>query len=461
MLYSFLKFALGYAIKNYFREIQLRNEDRIPLVGPVIFLPNHRSAFMDPIVVAAYLKRRVHFLARGESFKNPVVAKILNVLSVIPIYRKAFSPNEMHKNEEVFQYCFKLLEENGALVIFPEGVSQTKPMLMPLKTGSARIALGAEEKNDFKLGVTLVPVGINYTNPHHFQGKLFLNFGRPIAASDYMEAYRNDPFKAVQDLTNQVESELKRRTTLMNDNRWAELVEMTEKIVQSDPKRFGIGDNEAHVGWFMARKDILASVEYFKVKKPDLLQSLELRVQQYLALTDRLKLTQGILNPLYKKQIKTVNPVLLVLYFLFGLPLFVAGALLHLLPFLLSTALAKKIVQRPDFTGSVLLILGLILFTINGFTLTWLIFHYTGNGLFAGIFFFLLPTSGIFAFQYFSGLQRLRYDLRLQSIGKRKQGLAKKVYDERESLLQIFKKAHEEYLNNFRTVTTNISDSEV
>ena len=123
MLYRFLKFIIGYAVELYFKEVQLRNEDRVPPSGPVIFLPNHRSAFMDPIVVAVFLNRKVHFLARGESFKNPVMANILGKLNVIPIYRKEYSPDEIHKNDALFKLCFGLLEQQGALVIFPEGAS--------------------------------------------------------------------------------------------------------------------------------------------------------------------------------------------------------------------------------------------------------------------------------------------------------------------------------------------------
>jgi hypothetical protein len=167
-----------------------------------------------------------------------------------------------------------------------------------------------------------------------------------------------------------------------------------------------------------------------------------------------LKLTKGVLNPLGKKKEGGANPVMVYMYLAIGLPVFTVGAILHLLPFFLSTFLAQKIVKRPDFTGSVLLIIGLVLFSINGFALTWLVYKYTGNGLIATIFFFLLPTSGIFAFQYFSRIQRLRFDLRLQSIGNRKKVLAQKVQDEREELLQIFKKAHEEYLKNFQTGTS-------
>ncbi len=446
MLYRFLKFVLGYAIRTYFREIQLRNEDRMPLKGPVIFLPNHRSAFMDPIVVAAYLKRRVHFLARGESFKNPIVAKILGKLNVIPIYRKDHSPDDMHKNEEIFKYCFQLLEQNGALVIFPEGASQSKPVLLPLKTGAARIALGAEAKNNFSLGVKLVPVGINYTNPHHFQGKLFLNFGKPLDANDYREEFQTDQFKAVHNLTTHIEDELKRRIVVVDDSRWHDLAGKVEKIVQSDSARFGVGNNTANVGWFLARKDITGAIEYFRNEKFEILEGLELRVQQYFSILELLHLTEGTLNPLGKKQEGKVKFIPLLLYFLLGLPVFLIGFVLHILPFYLTKLLSKAIVKRTDFTGSVTLVAGLLLFSINGFVLTWIVYQLTSTIFIPLIFFFLLPTLGIFTFQYYSRLKRWTYRLRIQSIGNRKSGLLENLKTEREELLKVFKSAQEDYM---------------
>ena len=219
---------------------------------------------MDPIVVAVFLNRKVHFLARGESFKNPVMANILGKLNVIPIYRKEYSPDEIHKNDEIFKLCFGLLEQQGALVIFPEGASQTKPVLLPLKTGAARIALGAEAKNDFKLGVTLVPVGINYTNPHHFQGKLFLNFGQSMVAADYKSQYENDPIEASHSLTKHIEEELKRRIVVVDESRWYDLTDKVEQIVHSDINRFIENKNLEHSEWYMARKDIAGAIDYFR-----------------------------------------------------------------------------------------------------------------------------------------------------------------------------------------------------
>lgn len=439
---------MGYAVKSYFREIQLLNEDRVPLSGPVIFLPNHRSAFMDPIVVASYLKRRVHFLARGESFKNPMMAGLLGKLNVIPIYRKDKTPDDMYKNEETFKYCFQLLEEGGALVIFPEGASQSKPVLLPLKTGSARIALGAEAKNDFKLGVTLVPVGINYTNPHHFQGKLFLNFGRPIKASDYREAYKNDSVKAVQNLTANIEDELKRRIVVMDDSRWQDLTDKVEQIVQSDSSKFGVEKEHENIKWFMARKDIAGAVEYFRREKAQELEQLELKVQQYFSIIELLNLTEGSLNPLGKNQEGRLRFLPLLFYFILGLPVFLIGYVLHFIPYHLTTILAKALVKKTDFIGSILLVIGLLLFSINGFTLTWLVFLWSQNLLVTLLFFFLLPTLGIFAFQYNIRVKRWLAGFRIKSIGNRREDLIKKLTNEKEELLQLFKSAHTDYLKN-------------
>ena len=447
MLYRFLKFIVGYAVRQYFREVQLHNEDLVPQKGPVIFLPNHRSGFMDPIVVAIFLKRNVHFLARGESFKNPLMAKLLGKLSVIPIYRKEYSPDEVHKNDEIFNYCFKLLEQNGALVIFPEGASQTKPVLLPLKTGAARIALGAEAKSNFNLGVTLIPVGINYTNPHHFQGKLFLNFGQPILASDYKDEYSIDSFKAVNNLTKRVEDELKKRIVVVDESRWFDLTHKVEKIIQTDYARFGIGKNEAHLGWFMARKDIAAAIEYFSNEKKEILESLELKVQQYFSIIDLLNLKEGTLNPIRNKETSRLKFFTLLFYFIIGLPFFVIGFAMHFLPYFFTNLLAKLVVKRSDFYGSIILVIGLLLFSINAFCMTWFIFKALQNGLLAIAFFLLLAPVGIFTFQYYVGLKRWLYKMRLWIIGNRKTTLIKELSQQRETLLASFKEAHEDYLN--------------
>jgi len=152
-----LKSLLYLTVKAYFRSITINNIEAIPKKGPVLFVANHPSAFMDPIVITVFLNRILHYLARGESFANPVSRFIFSHLNMIPIYRATTTPDEMHKNKAVFQKCYDHLKEGGAIIIFPEGLSKTERRLRPIKTGAARITLGAEAQNDFKLGCTIVP----------------------------------------------------------------------------------------------------------------------------------------------------------------------------------------------------------------------------------------------------------------------------------------------------------------
>jgi glycerol-3-phosphate O-acyltransferase/dihydroxyacetone phosphate acyltransferase len=447
MLYRFFKFIMHYAVRTYFREIQLLNIELIPTDGPLIFLPNHRSAFMDPLIIASYSKRQVHFLARGESFKKPLMAKFLGKLNVIPIYRKEHTPDDMHKNEETFEYCYRILEKNGVLVIFPEGASQSKPILLPLKTGTARIALGAENKNNFTLGVKLLPVGINYTNPHHFQGKLFLNYGKPINTSDYKSDYLNDPVATVKSLTAHIESELKKRVVIVDDSRWFDLTEKVDQIIQSDSSLFGVNKENEPIKWFMAQKDIAQTIAFFRKEKIELLEGIELRVQQYFSIVELLNVKDGFLNPLGKNKANKSDKLSPLIYFALGLPIFIIGLILHILPFYLTNFIAKKVVKKSDFIGSIILVLGLVLFTINGLILTRLVFLLSHSLLFTLLFFFILPTLGIFAFQYYIRIKRAWSGVRMNFIGRRKKQLMVKLKEEKEDLLRLFKSAHLEYLN--------------
>ncbi|MFM9946206.1 MAG: hypothetical protein ACKVQB_13330, partial [Bacteroidia bacterium] len=135
-----------------------------------------------------------------------------------------------------------------------------------------------------------------------------------------------------------------------------------------------------------------------------------------------------------------------VMYFLLGLPLFILGFILHFLPFYFTNFIRKAVVKRTEFIGSVTLVVGLLLFALNGFTLTWLSFRLFDSILIAGLFFFLLPAIGIFTFKYYVRIRRWSYVIRKKSIGKRKAGLMEKLKEEKEALLEDFKLAHEDYL---------------
>ncbi len=331
-------------------------------------------------------------------------------------------------------------------MIFPEGLSQTKPRLLPFKTGMARIVFGAEEKNNFNLDVQLIPVGINYTNPHRFQSDLFINLGEPIKVADYREAYEKNSFEAVKKLTADTELALRERIITLDGKRWFKLSEKVEAIVQTEPEAFLSKTNKSGFDWYLAKKDINGAIDYFKTNKPDLLNHLEKKTNEYMNMLQRLKVSKDSISVNKGKYSLKHNFPLLLLYLIVLAPLFLVGLLFLGIPFIVTRLVANAVVKRVDFMGSVVLALGLLVFTIFGVIESVIVAKITGFWFWGLAVFLLLPLLGYATRQYYMHLIHLSINRRWLSISARKNKLAEYVVNEKQNLLGLFKEAYKEYL---------------
>jgi len=59
----------------------------IPLYGPVIFVPNHASQFIDSVVVLSTCQRTISFLMAEKSYKKRIVGEIAWAMNVVPVKR--------------------------------------------------------------------------------------------------------------------------------------------------------------------------------------------------------------------------------------------------------------------------------------------------------------------------------------------------------------------------------------
>ncbi|MEZ4988288.1 MAG: hypothetical protein R2795_25210 [Saprospiraceae bacterium] len=100
------------------------------------------------------------------------------------------------------------MENGGVIYIAPEGGSYVERRLRTIKTGTARIALGTEANNDFRLGLHIYPVGLNYEHPTLGGTRLYMEAGTPLRVADWQEAYAIDPVEAVRDLTARITTSL-------------------------------------------------------------------------------------------------------------------------------------------------------------------------------------------------------------------------------------------------------------
>lgn len=215
MLYQSLYHALKLARDLYFSDIQAVGMEHIPAEGPVIFAANHPNSIMDTVLLATQTPRKVHYMARSGLFKGPL-AKLFDVMGVIPLYR-AQDGGDTSQNQNSFIKAFELLERGDALGIFPEGQNSRERQVLDIKTGTARIALGAEARCDFKLGVKIVPVGLNFIDRDDFLTSVLLRFGPPIDASQWQAEYLEDERQAVRSLTDTIQSSLRQQATHIED----------------------------------------------------------------------------------------------------------------------------------------------------------------------------------------------------------------------------------------------------
>ena len=182
------------------KKIIVNGKKNIPKKGAVLFMVNHPNGLIDPLIVTTNNPRTNYFLTRAASFKKPIVRWFLNSLNLIPIYRIRDGVQQLNKNKGVFEKCFNLLDNQKALIIFPEGSHDKRRTVRSLSKGFSRIVFGAIERNP-KLQIQLIPVGITYQDSSCYPFKVSLNYGTPILANDFYKSnFHHSDIKKMKDV---------------------------------------------------------------------------------------------------------------------------------------------------------------------------------------------------------------------------------------------------------------------
>lgn len=444
MLYNVIKWLFSLTIKGYFRSIYFKGLEQIPDSCPIIFVANHNSAFMDPIILAVHIKQSLYFLARGESFKSKFASTIFRFLHMIPIYKPEISPDEVHKNKQIFQKCFIHLKRGKSILIFPEGTSKTERNLRKIKTGTARIALSAEHQNNFNLNVKIIPIGINYSNPHYFRSDVFINFGKPIDVKKYSNSYPLDEIKTVNELTNEIKIKLEELIIIVRDNELDKLIKQIEILYRSELREKDSTKHKAIQDFYLSQR-IVEAVKFYQKNQPDKMLLFKHKLDDYLITLKRLKIRDTQLRRSNVRLKLTSN----TLYFIFGLPLFLSGYLLNVLPFKAAEYLSRVINVRKDFIGSMKIAFGMFVFLIF-YVLEIIVITSLTNWKLGILMALLLYPLGLFAVNYIKNYYLFRGNFRYIYLFIRKSDLItelklkrKELIDELEEGRNLFLKSEE------------------
>ena len=156
------------------------------------------NGLMDPLLLLCLSPRPVSFLAKSPLFTMPFVSLFVKAFDSIPVYRPQDADADVRRNRETFAKAREMLKRGGVLALFPEGVSHDEPRLMPLKSGAARIVLGAAAEG----GVTVVPAGLTYEARDLFRSSALLRVAEPFTVEPIpLDEKGEPPRTAVKALT--------------------------------------------------------------------------------------------------------------------------------------------------------------------------------------------------------------------------------------------------------------------
>jgi glycerol-3-phosphate O-acyltransferase/dihydroxyacetone phosphate acyltransferase len=447
MIYHILRPIILITVKVFFNSIYVRNIENIPEDGPLIIAPNHPSTFLDPLVTCAWIKRPVYFLTNGGAFSSPIKKKIYSSLNMIPIYRKQDSNEASSKNEEAFDACYDFLKNNGVLMIFPEGSSENERRLRKIKTGLARIALGAESKNDFSLNVKIVCVGINYTNPRKFQSKLFVNFDTPFNVIEEKENYLKDNFETVRKVTQDVSDRLESLIVKTHDERFDKLVRRIETLYTNNLKESLNLTNDQTEQIFIIAQYISDAVNYYNDKDKNVVSEIESKINNYFELLDKYDIRDITVfktpskNKAIQKLIKYIPQLILIF------PIYIWGLIHNYIPFKIPELIVKKTTPDITYRGPVNFVTGMLTFNLFYLIYVIIFFFATKNILLTLLYFISLGFSGFVVFYYWNYLLRVFEELRLlKSFSKDDEHYSlRKLRDE---LINDLDNIKEKYLNS-------------
>lgn len=211
MIYAVTKRLMRGALHCYFREIRFEGMDRIPRDRPVMFLPNHQNALLDPLLLAAFIPgMKPYFLTRSDVFRGPVLQRIFEVLRMLPVYRLRDGRETLVRNQAIFDHCAGLLHRGEPLLLFPEANHNLKRQVRPLSKGFTRIVFQVLSDSP-QTDLQLIPVGINYQCAAGFPDRVAYYFGQPIAAAPYLQG--GDKSTAARAMGRAVFRELTQLTT--------------------------------------------------------------------------------------------------------------------------------------------------------------------------------------------------------------------------------------------------------
>lgn len=220
------KFA-GVLVRGVYRRVDVYRTDDVT-DGPQLSVSNHFGGFADPLLLIYAMPRVPRIMARDVIWRIPVARSIMKWLRAIPVHKP--EDRGPGSNDVMFGSAYEALDEGTHVVIFPEGITRDEPSIGRVKTGAARIVLGARTNGTD--GIRITPAGIHYEDKASLRSDVSVIIGTSIdldaTIGDHLAPGDDegpDNRSAVRSLTATIETELRQVAPDFAD--WREARAMT------------------------------------------------------------------------------------------------------------------------------------------------------------------------------------------------------------------------------------------
>lgn len=160
--------AIAVALFHPFVRFELEGTENIPDTGGYLLACNHISGW-DPVLLALALPVPIHFMAKIELFRIPVLGYLLGKLGAFPVDRGK-------GDTDAVQHAVDIVKDGGVLGIFPEGSRSKDGVFRKVKSGTVVIAS--------RTGGDILPTAIQYGKRHFLRKHVFIKYGAVIRNED-------------------------------------------------------------------------------------------------------------------------------------------------------------------------------------------------------------------------------------------------------------------------------------
>ena len=351
--YSFLLPYVNWHTRRSYRRFEVHGKENVPKDSAVIFGVNHSNTLMDALVLLSSNNIKKVFIARGDIFKKPAVAKILKFLRILPIFRIRNGVAAVRQNDDSLNKAVDVIHDHVDLYLFPEGTHRTKHSLMRMGKGLFHIAVDANKQFGDKSPIYIIPTAIEYGDYFRYRSTAMINFGKPINVTEFFKNTTEENEAAnINVLKDQLHDEISKLFTYIPDDEDYDAI--WEIVKMKNEKRAG-----GLYQKMLRNRATVDKVLKFREEQPEEAKGYFKRVTDFAEERKRQRISvmstarkYPLLNFLWKFAVLFV-----------GLPYFLASAVVNL-PVWLTTLIIKGKLEDKAFNNTVSFGVELVLFPL-------------------------------------------------------------------------------------------------